>query len=368
MSTLRNKVIWLEFLPFWLFGFLAFSLLVSAVLLLRPLMILLVEFHAGWADVAYLYLLGFPQVLVYSLPLTVLLTPLLGMNRLSGRGELDALFTCGIRFSQILIPPLILGIMTFLATAILSEWVAPAASFRFAQMQNQWKNPEKWEKNDVFFRETLPNAMERVILAHSVRAGALLGVTVLESEKGQVKRVVTAKEAKPYAPGSTQWILSDGELMQVDGDRIYWTSFQHILLSSGLRIQQATALAKSPSEMNFSELSEYVKYLKQAKAEKNRILLYDTQRWSQFFLPFSALIFVFLGTGLGALSERSSSSYGLGLSLLIAFLFYFATMVVLRIGQSGLLHPPVAASLPYVLALTFTISLFLFHPRMKGRM
>ncbi|MFN4181839.1 MAG: LptF/LptG family permease [bacterium] len=358
----------MEFLPFWLFAFLAFSLLVSAVILLRPLMVLLVEFHAGWADVAYLYLLGFPQVLVYTLPLTALLTPLLGMNRLSGRGELDALFTCGIHFSQILLPPLLLGMVTFLGTAILSEWVAPSAQLRFTQIQNQWKNPEKWEKNNVFFRETLQNGLERVILANSARKGTLLNLTVLEYEKGQLKRVLIAKEAKPYAPDSTQWMLSDGEVIQEDKERLYWTSFEHILLSSGLRIQQATTMAKSPSEMNFSELSEYVKYLQQSRAEKNIILFYDTQRWSRFLLPFSALIFAFLGAGLGALSERSSSSYGLGLSLLIAFLFYFATMVVLRIGQSGILPPPVAACLPYALTLALTLSLFFFHPRMQGRM
>ncbi len=369
MISLRNKVIWQELAPFFLFGFLAFSLLVSAVLFLRPLMILLVEYHVQWRDVIHLYFLGFPQVLVYTLPLSALLSTLLGINRLSGRGELDALYTSGVRFSRILIPPLCLGIISALATGITNEWISPAAQQSFSRLQNQLKNPEQWERKNLLYRETLKDGIERVILAVSGKAGILVNITWLEYQGKTLRRIITAESAHPESPESSDWILFRGQVVLVSGEeRIIWTVFDRMKLSSGLQVRQAVTLAKSPAEMNFSELTSYVNYLKESGANPKQRLFWDTQRWTKLYLPFSALIFAILGACVGALSERSSSSYGLGLSILLAFVFYIATMVVLRIGQSSLLSPPLAASLPYMLTISATSAVFLFHPRLKGRL
>ena len=113
--------------------------------------------------------------------------------------------------------------------------------------------------------------------------------------------------------------------------------------------EEISKLNKKVSDMNFSELREYI-YLKESQGRETfeeRVKLH--QRIS---IPFASFIFALLAAPLGIKPGRSSgSAVGLGLSIIVIFIYYILMTVGDAVASQGTVAPWLGAWLQNIVFL-----------------
>jgi lipopolysaccharide export system permease protein len=99
------------------------------------------------------------------------------------------------------------------------------------------------------------------------------------------------------------------------------------------------------------------KALHDPDAKPSDVGYWTTRLAQRYSMPFTCLVFAFIGAPLGLRHHRSSSALGLGASLLIMFVYYFISLYLSRFGESGAISPIITAWTPVVLGGALGIAL-----------
>ncbi len=122
-----------ELLPPFLFAFGAFVSLVFTVDNLYELMRKVVEAGLPWDIALKVFVLKLPRVIVFVFPMSTLLATLMTYSRLSSESELIALRGCGVSVYRMVFTAVIMSFIVSGITFIVSEEIAPAATYEAAR-------------------------------------------------------------------------------------------------------------------------------------------------------------------------------------------------------------------------------------------
>ena len=104
-----DKYIFKEVFKTFIFGICAFSAVFIGSGTLFRIAQYITEYGASLASVAKIFVLSLPGVIIWTFPMSMLLSGLLTIGRLSGNSEITAMKSCGISFYRIAAPAVILG-------------------------------------------------------------------------------------------------------------------------------------------------------------------------------------------------------------------------------------------------------------------
>jgi len=341
--TLLDRYIVREMLGPLFFGIAAFtSLFVSGDLL--SLANTVVELGAPIEPALRVFLLKLPQIIVWTLPMSVLLATLLALSRLSANSEIVAMRAGGTSFFRIATPILVISLIVSIISFVVNETIVP---------------------------ET--NAESRRILVEEVRGGTLPTVTrhvVIKGERGndldwmlyanrydgrtstfhQATLVYMANNepvqtafADRIVWQNDRWVMENGVAYHFsrDGNVVVATYPAHTRpVELGQTPQQVARLQKRPEEMGLAELKEHIEVLNAQGADVRSL---EVQMHLKYSIPMASLVFALVGTPLGIQSHRSARSTGFGLSIIIIFLYYIVMTLGSALGQAGVLPPALAA-------------------------
>lgn len=371
---LHHKIILRELLPLFLFGVLAFTTLMVSVLLLRPILIYLVEYGAPIRSIALIFLYGLPQAMTYSLPMGMLLGGIMAINRLSSRGEMQALFSSGLSFVQVLIPIAVLGIMVSGLSLAVEEFVNPVLRQQSRNMEQSIKNEPNYEMQNVVIPEFsgASGTLSRLIVASRFVNGRFEEVTWSEFNGQRLRRIAEAKLA--VATGKDTWTFYDGRLTELrEGGGSVVNDFEKMEVRFPTEGIELRVKANKPEEMSLRDLYAFLRDLRKWQVEKKILLKWETQLYLKWAVPFATIILGIFGAAFGLTRERSPSSVGLGLSIVFSLLYYILMVVAVRIGQAGILSPVWAGWLPNLTFALISVVIvshhtnpFLFHPRIPA--
>src|SRR5690606_12471687 len=262
--TLLDRYIVREMLGPLFFGIAAFtSLFVSGDLL--SLANTVVELGAPIEPALRVFLLKLPQIIVWTLPMSVLLATLLALSRLSANSEIVAMRAGGTSFFRIAAPILVISLIVSIISFVVNETIVP---------------------------ET--NAESRRILVEEVRGGTLPTVTrhvVIKGERGndldwmlyanrydgrtstfhQATLVYMANNepvqtafADRIVWQNDRWVMENGVAYHFsrDGNVVVATYPAHTRpVELGQTPQQVARLQKRPEEMGLAELKAHIEVL-----------------------------------------------------------------------------------------------------------
>ena len=292
-------------------------------------------------DVASYYFYQLPWILLLTMPISILLSSVFTLGRLSRENELTALVASGMPLTRVARPILISAFLISLASLAFSELVVPFANRRAEKIMAV--DIEGSRKKDSFkYRKNLHYQGEgnRTWYAerYDIKLSVLMNVSLHEHSDSKLVRRIDAKKA--FWDGS-KWVFMDGAIRDFHETGETVTPFKRMEMPH--LPEKPEDIAKEeidPEEMSFFELRKHIDKIRRGGGSIDRYLV---DLHFKFSFPFTSLIFAIIGVALSSAKRKPSMATGFGLTLLISFLYYGVLRVGQSLGHSGVLQPLIGA-------------------------
>lgn len=315
-------------------GIITFVLLMGKIL---QIMDLVINKGVSLSSIFKIVIFLMPSFLLFTLPIALLISILIGMGRLSADNELTAIKTSGVSLLQLLYPVAMASLITFLLTMIISYFIVPASNLATKRLLFDIvrQNATIGIKEKVFnsdFKDFLIYA-DRV----PVDKNYLEGVIVSDRRIIREQNTILAKRAFLISDPDSLTVklkLENGSIHTVSSDlknyrEINFVSYDIYLNLAGT-FASYNESSKSSTEMTMTELLEKMKDPRLDAAAVRELAI---EVHKKFSIPLSCLFFGLIGLPLGIRSHRSVKSRGFAVGLAVVCVYY-----LLRIGGEALVE------------------------------
>jgi len=320
-----------------------------------------------------------PNILIFTLPMSVLVGVATGFGQLGHDSELTAIQAAGVGTTRVILPPLLLGLLFSLLTFYVGFWVAPAAA----------KNLRDIGLRIAFYKLESPvdprsfytGMQGKVIYVREgdKETGQWGRIFMHWQEPGGQVRLVTARKGRlDFSGERTELVLEDARMTTLPaGGAEAITRGEHVTVerSQSMRVRDERldtgrgALARRIQErelefdeMGLSQLSQKARTSDNAIQRREATIALH----KRLALSLSPIVFAFFGAALGLRAGRGGRSQGVLLSLASMLLYYLLSLAGEQLGRAGTLPPVLGSWLAFITAIPCGILLLAARRRHFG--
>jgi len=302
-------------------------------------------------------ILKLPTILVMTIPMGVLLSVVMTVNKLSLNSEVTVMRACGISVARLARPIIVFSIIAALTSFVLNEFVAPRANAQ-ATTLTLWalsqKNIPDGKKNFSFKEVHSGNKLKRLFYVAHCENKTLNGVTVLDMSNKNTVQIIQSKYGKTTPEN---WIFNKGVIYTISGSGkiLNTTVFDDLSLNNSIGSIKKFNKYKA-REMNFFALMKYLNDKKNS-LEKN-FIKFSIELHDKIALPITTIILAIIGFPLAITPPRVKVNRGFLFSILIIFCYYLIKAFSISLGEAQILSPFLAAWMPNLILGTAGIMMF----------
>lgn len=345
-TKILDRYILKQVVEMFLMGVFVFTTIIFASDTFITLIKQIAKFGIPFKVAFILILLNLPSVIVMTIPMGVLLSTVMTLNRLSLSSEITVMRACGIGLNRIAKPIFIFAVIMSLSSFFINETVVPIMN-RQSKDLALWalgqKNIPDGKENFVFKELNDNGVLKRLFYVGSCQKKTLYNVTVLDMAKDDTIQVLQARQGKTSPEG---WKFEKGAAYTIgnEGQVLNTTLFDSSVVKFGLDLSKEMN-KNVAKEMNFTKL---MKYLVSAKLKPEDRRVYTIELFDKIALPLTTIVFVLLGVPLAITPPRVRYNRGFLFSILIIFAYYVVRALAISFGEAGSLMPFLAAWLPNI--------------------
>ncbi len=320
------------------------------------------EAKVSLGRIGYYYFTQFPQIIVLSLPISLLLALLYGLGRMSRTNEITAMLTAGIGVVRVLLPLVGLGLAVTAASLLLNYRMAPHSE---AVKERVFDQMIKGEDRAVELKAHLYR--DRVarrtwfIGKFTLDTASFKGLHIMQQDAGnQVTTKYYARRAS-YDPATKTWALRDGKTVRFDdAGRITAQEKWGDLRFSGWpeTPERIASSVMNPQMMSVQELENYLRI--NADLPALQLAQYETQWHYRWALPVQNLLAVLLAAPLAMVFSRRGIMTGVATAIALFSGMTFLSFLFLALGKGARIPPAAAAWVPVGIFLTVGCLLVFF--------
>ncbi len=344
-------------MPF-LFGVGAFSSIILAVGSLFDLVRQVAEAGLPLTVAIEVMALKMPQFVVYSFPMSILLSGMMTYSRLSADSEIIAFRSCGISIYRLILPALILSTIVTGITFLFNELLVPAASQQATITLTQALKQDKpaFKQDNIIYPEykeverdgKKEQVLVRLFYAEKFDGKTMTGLTILDrsqADKG-LSQILNSQSAVWNTKNNT-WDFSKGTIYLVSPDASYRNivTFEHQQLQLPRSPFELAAPDKNTDDMSAGELMDYFDRIR-LSGDKKKILTVAVTIQRKLAFPFVCIVFSLMGAAMGIRPQRTGKATSFGVSVLLIFGYYLMMFVFGALGQAEIISPFLAGWLP----------------------
>lgn len=347
--TVLDKYILRQVIEVFIMGVFVFTSIIFAsdtfITLIKQISLFGIPFHIAFLMIV----LNLPSVVVMTIPMGVLLSTVMTLNKLSLDSEITVLRACGIGINRIAKPIFAFSILMCICSFIINETIVPVAT-KYSKDLALWslsqKNVPDGKENFVFKELDSNGVLRRLFYVGNCEDKVLYNITVLDTSKEDTIQVLQANQGKTTPSG---WDFQKGAVYTI-GDRgkvLNTTLFDtsNVVFGLDLSKQLNKNLAK---EMNFAHLLKYIaKGLSHLEEEdRNKIVI---ELFDKLALPITTIVLVLVGVPLAITPPRVRYNRGFLFSIFIIFSYYLIRALSISFGEAGSIPPFFAAWMPNII-------------------
>ena len=323
--------------------------------------------HAALGMVMQFYWTQIPQVLVILLPVSLLLSLLFSLGRMSRANEIVSMLTAGVSVPRLVFPLLIIGFLTTGVTQALNYSLAAHAELarkNFFDQINRGGVREVVITAQVFRNRTDDRTW--YITRFRRNSNQFSGVQVVQQDaQGNITRNYIVTQAF-YEPATKSWRMENVKVVNYDlagnitDEKLLpsltitgWSETPYRLSSANVR----------PEFLGISELREYLRY--NSDFPQTLLAPFRTQLQYRWALPWTCMVVAIMATPLGIGFSRRGILASVAVAIGLVFTMNFLIHLFLALGEGDRVSPIVAAWTPNVIY--FVIGLYLLRLRATNR-
>lgn len=346
-TKILDKYILKQVIELFLMGVFVFTTIIFASDTFITLIKQIAKFGIPFKVAFIMILLNLPAVIVMTIPMGVLLSTVMTLNRLSLSSEITVMRACGIGLNRIAKPIFLFAVVMSLSSFFINETVVPVMtqqSTKLALWALEQKHIPDGKENFVFKETTDGGLLKRLFYVGQCKKKTLYNVTVLDNSKDGTIQVLQAREGKTSPKG---WEFKKGAAYTIanDGQVLNTTLFDTSVVKFGLDLSKE-ANKNLAKEKNFGQL---LKFLSNSDISKKDRQNYTIELFDKIALPLTTIVFVLVGVPLAITPPRVRYNRGFLFSILIIFAYYVVRALSISFGEAGSLTPFLAAWLPNII-------------------
>lgn len=316
------------------------------------------EFGIPFNIALTMIILNLPSVFVMTIPMGILLSTVMTLNKLSLASEITVMRSCGIGLNRIAKPIFIFSIVMALLSFFINETVVPAttkASKDLAIWALGQKNIPNGKQNFTF-KELNPDlSIKRLFYVGFAEDRVLYNITVLDLSKDDTLQVLQARTGATSPEG---WNFDKGAIYTItdnNNDVLNTTFFENSVAQFGVDLTKEMN-KNVGQEQNFLQLVKYLATTDIQDEELKRSL--KIQLFEKIAMPVTTLVFVLIGVPLAITPPRVRYNRGFLFSIMILFLYYVLRALAVSFAESGTISGFLGAWLPNFILTIFGIWLY----------
>ncbi|MBN1363537.1 MAG: LPS export ABC transporter permease LptF [Syntrophaceae bacterium] len=335
---------------------LTFVLLMGKML---QIMDLFVNKGVSFSSIVKIIIYLMPYFLLFTIPITLLISTLIAMGRLSSDNEITAFKTSGISLLQLYYPVAIASFIAFIFTIIMSYFIVPKTNFETRRLLFNIVQ----ENANVGIKEKIFNDDFRDFLIYAdkipVHKKYMEGVVVSDKRVLGEQNTIFAKKAFLVSDPESMIVklkMEDGSIHTVSSNLKNYRKID--FKSYDINLDLSAALAhfdKSAKDMTMNELLEKAKKIGLRQKDIRELYI---EVHKKFAIPVACILFGLLGLPLGIKSHRAVKSRGFSVGLLIVCFYYILRMGGEAFAETGYIPVTVGVWTPNILFALIGICLF----------
>jgi lipopolysaccharide export system permease protein len=301
------------------------------------------EAQVGAGVIIRYYIFRLPKIFTEVLPVAVLLACVLSLGNLARNNEVLAMKMGHIGALRIAMPCIVAGLAASALAWVTVEHIAPPASERAINIERTQVRRLPAHRitrdSDIWYRAQDDRFVHISLI--ETQSGVIRGMSVFEfSPNFELLRRIDAREA---AFGPDDWTVRDGYQVELSKNPIRITPFKQMALTLKERPEEFARVARSPEEMSYAQLRQYIDRLVKSGVTATR---YMVDLHAKVATALVSLIMAILGVSFGLRTSRSGVMIWVGMCIPMGFLYYMLLVLGFSLGRGGAVPPLVAAWIP----------------------
>jgi lipopolysaccharide export system permease protein len=300
-------------------------------------------------DMAKIILYLQPQLLLLTIPMSLLLSTLLVYGRMNQDSEIIILKTSGMDFRKIALPVILLGLLSFFTSIAVSFALGPESSLK---LRNEITKIIAVGSTQAIEEGTFNTSFKNIVILVKGRKppDMLKNIFIYDSRNKEEPRVLMAKEGRLFVQDgpSIGLDLTDGYINIMRSNITTELFFDRYRFSLVLESD-----SHAPKKAEFTPFELLKKAAEELNPRDKTALYLEFHR--RLSLPAVCLVLIFLGPPLSLIAGKSGRLGGLAIGLLVFTVYYMSLIYGENMVTTGLIPHYVGAW-----ATTAVLGLFAF--------
>ena len=324
-----------------------------------------IDNHIGLALVARYYGTQLPQVFIILLPVSLLLSLLFALGRMSRANEIVSMLTAGISLPRLLLPLIGMGLLTVAASMALNYSLAPHAELaRKTFISEAQSRPGRTIQGQIFRNRT--DLRTWFVQNFLQRSNTFNNVQVLQQDANDniVTNYVAARAV--YRPETKTWELENARVVHYDqsGNIVDEQFFPSLKIEHWSETPFRLGSANERAEfLSLPELHEYLHF--NADFPATLLAPFRTHLQYRLALPWTCFVVVCIAAPLGIGYSRRGVLSSVAAAVFLVFSMNFLVHLFLALGEGYRVPAWIAAWTPNILFMA--IGLYLLYLRAANR-
>ncbi|MCX7880300.1 MAG: LptF/LptG family permease [Ignavibacteria bacterium] len=292
-------------------------------------------------DVIVKYYIYFvPEVIKIVTPISVLISILFSVGRLSTLNEIIAMKAGGLSLYKLLLPYAFLTFLISFALLYFNGWVVPVANEKkFVIEKKYWKKePEVATIYNFFFRDSPRRNISFQYYDPDEFAGQYIFLEEFVSPTNP--RIEKRIEGKRFVWDTTlkEWVMFDAVIRFFPNGQVSTEQHEKLKVELNITHEQLLKLQKRVEAMTFTELREYLNLLALGGKDVRRQMI---KYYAGYAFPFSCLIIVLFAVPFASIKRPGGLALQIASAMTVSFLYLFFTEIGQIIIYATSFHPAV---------------------------
>lgn len=309
--------------------------------------------NVGISIIVLYYLNFLPDILRILVPISLLISVLLVIGKLSNNNEITALKSGGGSLYRMIFPFIILGILLSLGQYYFNGWIVPRSNAEKERISQVYL--KKGGINSIlnlYFRD---NAFCNVGMRYYdpvTDIGHNVSIDYFDSAYTDKSVLICRIEAKniKWNDSLKEWMLHNLVKRNfIDSSHIstFLLDSERVILN--INNKQIARINKKPDEMNFTEMADYISILSNGGKDVRQM---QNEYYSSQALPLANLIVILFGVPFASVKRRGGMAVQIAAAMVIVAFYLIFFMIIKPLG--------LALNLPPILVGWLANILFLF--------